>query len=356
MIKVGVIGGGIYGTNLLNAFTQFKDENLCELKALADYNKDVLQKQCNKYPVTGYEDYRKMFEKEDLDAVAIATPDFLHQEIAIEAAEAGLHIFLEKPMDVTVEGCQAIIDTVYKNKVFLEIDFHKRFDPPHAQLAKAVREGKLGQVEYGYAWMEDTIEVPTEWLKNWSAKSSPVWFLGIHLYDLMRWIIDSDPIKVYATGVKTKLPSLGFNTYDSVQAKVEFKNNISIIFDSSWVIPKAFPSIVNQGCRLIGTEGIWEIDSQNRGVETVLNADCRTMVPNFYFIRKEKDFTGKSKYFGYGIDCIRAFINHVNYLAKGGSIKELEGHYASGYDGLQATKIAMAVLKSVNTGKIVEIQ
>jgi len=355
MVKVGIIGGGIYGTNLLKAYNQFQRENLCELKALADTKAKVLQEQCNNYSVTGYNDYRKMFEKEDLDAVAIATPDFLHREIAIEAAEAGLNIFLEKPMDVTVEGCQTIIDAVNKNGVFLEIDFHKRFDPPHVQLAKAVREGKIGEVEYGYSWMEDTIEVPTEWLKSWSAKSSPVWFLGIHFYDLMRWIINSEPIRVYATAIKKKLPSLGFDTYDSIQAKVEFENQISITFDSSWVIPKEFPSIVNQGCRLVGTEGIWEIDSQNRGVETVLNVDHRPMTPNFYFIREEKDFFGKSKYSGYGIDCMRSFIDHVNYLTNGGSIKELEGHYASGYDGLQATKIAVAVLKSVATGKIVEV-
>ena len=171
------------------------------------------------------------------------------------------------------------------------------------------------------------------------------------------YIINQLPVTFhYFDWHRTDACRFSFDTYDSIQAKVEFENQISITFDSSWVIPKEFPSIVNQGCRLVGTEGIWEIDSQNRGVETVLNVDHRPMTPNFYFIREEKDFLGKSEYSGYGIDCMRSFINHVNYLTNGGSIKELEGHYASGYDGLQATKIAVAVLESVATGKIVEIK
>lgn len=355
MIKVGVVGGGIYGTNLLNAFNMFENEGLCKLISLADVNEEVLQGKCEEYKIAGYRDYREMFANENLKAVAIATPDFLHREIAVTAAEAGLNILLEKPMDVTEAGCREIIETADKNNVFLEVDLHKRHDPAHVELARAVRQGKMGELEYGYCWVEDTIEVPVEWLRSWSEKSSPAWFIGIHAYDLMRWLVNREPVRVYATGVKKKLPALGFDTYDSLQAKIEFEDNISVTVDASWVIPRKFPSIINQGLKLVGTEGIWEIDSQNRGVERVLSEENKMVTPNNYFIRNDTNFVGEEKYSGYGIESIRAFIEHLNFLEKGGNPHQLEGQYASGYDGLQATRMSVAIHKSAKTGNIIEL-
>lgn len=355
MKKIAVIGVGRFGTNLLNAFSQLERQNRCRLVAICDINPGTLQEQSAKYQVKGYLDYKEMLDREEIDAVAIATPDPFHREPVLFAAGRKKHIFVEKPMDTTVEGCLEMIAACEKNNVLLQVDFHKRFDPYHRQLAKDVQEGKIGRVEYGYVHMEDRIEVPTRWFPNWAEKSSPVWFLGIHFYDLVRWIIRSDAARVYATGKKWKLKSLGIDTYDSVSAIVEFRNGTTVTFDVSWILPEKFEAIVNQGLRLVGEKGILECDSQDRGTRVCFE-DQGMMTYNLGFLSEGRDKFGRVEYSGYGIESIADFVYNLDYLEKGGCLKDLASSISGlGKDGLEATRIAVAVHQSLKTGKIQEI-
>ncbi|PIP16532.1 MAG: oxidoreductase, partial [bacterium (Candidatus Ratteibacteria) CG23_combo_of_CG06-09_8_20_14_all_48_7] len=138
-----------------------------------------------------------MLAEEELDAVSIATPDFAHRQVALDAIKAKKHVLIEKPLDITVEGCQEIISAAEENRVFLQVDFHKRFDPYHQETERLVRKGVFGEIQYGYVHMEDTIVVPRDWFPGWAPRSSPAWFLGVHFYDLIRWIIKKEPKKVY---------------------------------------------------------------------------------------------------------------------------------------------------------------
>ncbi len=354
-VRVGVIGGGVYGTNLLNSFSELSREGLAELVAIADIDQTKVNEHKENFGIRGYTEYREMLDKEDLDAVAVATPDHLHKDITIEVANAGKHILLQKPMDVTEEGCWAMIEAARKNNILLEVDFHKRFDPAHRKLREAVKSGDLGQIQYGYAWIEDILSVPTDMLKSWSASSSSSWFVGVHYYDLMAWVIGSKPSKVYATGAKGKLIGLGFNTFDSIQAKVEFENGANIVFDSSWIIPNHFPAWNNQGCKLVGTEGIWEIDAQDRGVWFCDRNGLKS--PNYYFLREEKDALGRSIHAGYGADAHREFIIHANLTKEGKPIpKGQTTLFESAEEGVESTRIALAVDESIATGEVIKLK
>mgnify|MGYP001114694088 FL=1 len=354
VVRVAVIGGGKFGTNHLKTFKQLEYMGRAELVALADINPKVLEEQCKAFEVKGYTSYREMLDKEELDAVTVVTPDHLHREIAVHVAETGKHILVEKPLDVTVEGCTEIIEAASGNNLLLQVDFHKRFDPDHVALKKAIEDGKLGNIEYGYAWMEDTIEIPSKWFPGWAPKSSPAWFLGIHYYDLVGWLLSSTATRVYATGIKSKLQKMGVDTYDSIQAKVEFKNGASVFFDTSWILPERFEAVVNQGLRLVGSEGFWEVDAQNRGVEACTNVEgMRTF--NNHFIREERDKLGRAVFKGYGITSIEDFIVNIELLKQGCSIQDLHGKYASGEEGREATRIAVAVHKSVKEQAIVPV-
>jgi len=354
-VRVGVVGGGRFGTNHLRTFRQLEHSGRVKLAALADVSAKVLEEQHKAFGVRGYQKYQEMLSNEDLDAITVVTPDHLHREIAIAAANAGKHILVEKPLDVTVGGCNEIIDSANKNKVLLQVDFHKRFDPDFIELKRAIDSNRLGDIEYGYAWMEDTIEVPSKWFPKWAPNSSPAWFLGIHFYDLVRWLIGSMPKRAYATGIKRKLSSMGVDTYDSIQAKVEFSNGSSFFFDTSWIIPESFPAIVNQGLRVVGSEGIWEVDSQNRGVEACTTSEG-TKTFNTHFIREGKDKFGRNAFYGYGIDSIADFVENIEYLRSGGKVQDLAGRYASGEEGRIATSIAVAVHRSVENGMAVIIE
>ena len=198
--RIGVIGAGTFGINHLRAFRQLGFMGQAQLVALAELNEETLRNRLQEFPLRGYTDYREMLAHEDLDAVSIVTPDHLHCDIAVDCARAGKHVLVEKPLDVTVEGCRAMVDAAREAGVLLQVDFHKRYDPEHEQLQIAARNGDLGDILYGYAHMEDRIEVPVDWFPRWAGKSSPVWFLGVHFFDLVRWILGCNARRVFATG------------------------------------------------------------------------------------------------------------------------------------------------------------
>jgi predicted dehydrogenase len=204
--------------------------------------------------------------------------------------------------------------------------------------------------------MEDRIEVPRDWIPDWASNSSPVWFLGVHMYDLIRWILGSNAVSVYAKGHKEKLVSLGLDTFDSVQAQVSFGNGATVTFDTSWVLPDGFEAIVNQGIRVVGTEGVAEIDSEDRGARLCLSSRGRTETLNPAGLRSERDSRGRSKWSGYVIDSILHFARIVNRIVGGADVDSFAGTYPDGHDGLEATKTAEAVERSVSSGEVVDIE
>ncbi|MBU2495475.1 MAG: Gfo/Idh/MocA family oxidoreductase [Candidatus Omnitrophica bacterium] len=355
MIKIGVIGGGKFGTNHLITLSQLERQGRVKLAALADLSPSILETQTKKFNIKGYQDHREMLRQEELDAVTIATPDFAHRQVALDSIRSGKNVLIEKPLDITVEGCQEIIKAAEENKVFLEVDFHKRYDPYHQETERLVREGALGEIQYGYVHMEDKIVVPRDWFPGWAPRSSPAWFLGVHFYDLIRWILKKEPKTVFATGIKRVLAGLGVDTYDSIQAKVGFEGGTSITFDTSWILPDGFEAVVNQGFRLVGDKGVAEVDSQDRGMRTCLN-QTGMQTHNLGFLQEKRDKWGNATFVGYGIESIADFVDNLEFINKGGDAKNLSGTVtALGADGLAATRMAAAVHESLESGKIINI-
>lgn len=353
--RVGVIGGGIYGTKILKAFSFAAKIGDIELVALADLKEEVVRQQAAAFGIKGYVDYKEMLRKEQLDAVAIVTPDFLHREITLEAAKHGVHVLVQKPLDTSSEGGLDMIRAAREQGIMLFVDFHKRFDPAHMQLKSDIKAGKLGSIQYGYAYMEDKIVVPSVWFKNWAQHSSPAWFLGIHFYDLIYWLLESKPERVYATGLKHKLVGMGIDTYDSIQAKFEFANGAQFSMDASWVLPNSFPSIVNQGIRVIGSDGMTEVDSQDRGVLSAFEDEAASIVSNPYAaLEVEQPFYGVAPQ-GYTFESMLYFTKLIGLLKNGMTLEQLEGAYPNGEEALVSTQMCEAVHESLKTGQIIKL-
>ncbi len=354
--RVAVVGAGRHGQKHLAGFSQCQEECVVELVGVADTDESCLEEARTLYNINTYNDCRAMLDAESPDAVGIATPDHLHKEITVAALDAGAHVLVEKPMDTSAAGCREMVAAAERNGRLLMVDFHKRYDPYHSELATLVKSGEIGAPLYGYSHMEDRIEVPRDWIPGWASNSSPVWFLGVHMYDLMRWILGSNAVTVYARGHKKKLVSLGVDTFDSVQAQVSFANGATVTFDTSWVLPDGFEAIVNQGIRVVGTEGVAEIDSEDRGTRLCLSSRGRTETLNAAGLRSEHDPEGKERWSGYVIDSILHFARIVNRIVGGAQVDSFAGTYPDGHDGLEATKIAEAAEQSVSSGEVVAIE
>ncbi len=356
-IRMAVIGIGVFGISHLRVFQQAERTGRTKLVAACSSGRDPQrdQERAKEFGIPVYTDWRQLLDREELDGVSIVTPDHLHRELAVEAAGRGLHVLVEKPLDVTADGCREIIAACRRSNVFLQVDFHKRYDPYHIALEQKCRDGTLGTVLYGYCHMEDKIVVPRDWFPHWAAASSPAWFLGVHFYDLVRWCLGQNAMRVSATGQKQKLLALGIDTYDAIQAKVDFAGGASVSFDTSWILPDSFEAIVNQSIRLVGTEGFVEVDSQYRGM---LGANTKEGMRTYNeaFMREERDKRGSPLYRGYGYESILDFIDNLEFLREGGSMEELAGRYPSGEDALEVTKIAEAVHESVETGRPIHVE
>jgi len=352
MVKVGVIGLGYWGPKLARNIHELPE---AELAWVCDFSADRLAHVVSLYPgVRATGDYRELLAS-DVDAVVIATPVSTHHALAMEAVRAGKHVLVEKPLEVTVEGGLEMVDAAEQRNLLLQVDFHKRYDPYHIELQRMIADGKLGDPLYGYVHMEDRVEVPRDWFPHWANKSSPIWFLGVHFYDLIRWVMNSDGRSVFARGQKRKLVALGVDTYDSVQAQVEFMNGAVVTFDTSWILPEQFEAIVNQGLRLVGTEGMIEVDSQDRGARSCF-ARMGMQTHNLGFLRETTDRSHASTWLGYGIESIADFGENVAFLLAGGKLEQLAGRYPTGRDGLAVTKIACAVDQSLRSGAVVSIE
>jgi predicted dehydrogenase len=354
--RIGIVGGGIFGQWHLKAFTQLRNEGKVELAALADLKEEARIKTSKYYGVTTYADFREMIDKEKLDAITVVTPDHLHADIVVAGLEMGCHVLCEKPMATTMDDCRRILAASKKkpDKIFM-VDFHKRLDMYHVELERAVREGQLGKIHYGYAYMEDRIEVSRDWFKAWPAGSSPYWFIGVHFVDLIRWVIKSNGVKVFATGRREKLKSLGNDFWDDISSLIVFENGATFAVDAGWILPDGFEAIVNQGIRVIGSEGIFEVDSQDRGAGACLKGKTQQSY-NLGVYSENLSPDGKILYGGYGIQSIMEFAYHLNYVLNGSDIAKLKGMYADAADGLEVSKICVGVHKSAEAGgKVIEL-
>ena len=144
MLKVGLVGLGFMGSSHLGIYKRLMDEGfpiklvaICDVDeskktgALTKGNIDVSDKSIDFSQFNFYTDMEEMIEKEELDYVDLCLPTFIHAPYAVKAMEKGLHVFCEKPMAISTEACQEMIDARNKYDRFLMIGQTLRFFPSY---------------------------------------------------------------------------------------------------------------------------------------------------------------------------------------------------------------------------------
>ncbi len=352
VVRVGVIGAGVWGAHHMNAARQLEEVGLVKLVSMAASSQGTVDRVTSEYNISGYTDYREMIQKENLDTVTIVTPDHLHREMTIYAIKHGLHVLVEKPMDVSVEGCKEMIEAAENSGVLLEVDFHKRFDPYVLRMKQLIKQGRIGDPQYAYAYMEDRIDIPAG--TKWASESSPFWFLGTHKVDLLRFVLGDEVESVFARGHEGKLKGMGIDTLDSTVVMIEFSRGTTATINVCWILPESFETPVNQGIRIIGTEGALEVDTQDRGFR--LWGEKKPETHNLFAHFALQTARGRKIESGYYVDGVLDFFQNVHFLKKGGSLSDMDWEaIPSGFDGLKATEIAFAVEESLKKGEIIRL-
>jgi predicted dehydrogenase len=141
-VGIGVIGAGGMGTSHARAIGTL---SRARVTAVSDSDEARGRKLADELGVPWFGDYTQMLRDERVDAVAIASPPFLHKEMAVAAAQAGKHVFCEKPMAVTVADCEAIIAAAERAGVKLMVGQVLRFLSPFSKVRELVQEGTIGK-------------------------------------------------------------------------------------------------------------------------------------------------------------------------------------------------------------------
>lgn len=211
-IRAAVVGAGIYGKHHMNAYRHNPDTVLV---AICDTDTERCDDLAMSYGIMGYTRLDVLLQEEAIDVVSVATPDPYHTESILTALRYGKHVLAEKPLATSVRECELIVELAQQRGLLVGVDFHKRWDPAVMRIKAELEKPETGHILRGHISMDDVITVPTAWL-NWAGASSPVWFLGSHCFDLVRYLSGQEVVSVYAVGQKQLLDVWGLDTHDSV--------------------------------------------------------------------------------------------------------------------------------------------
>lgn len=252
-LGVGIIGAGIMGHHHAGAFAC---DPRAQLRGVASLPLAGARELAERHGAPFFtDDYRKLLQRPDIDLVTIATPDHLHREICVAAAQAGKHFMVEKPLSTNLADGDAIIAAVKTSGVKAMVCFNHRWIMSYARARQAIEEGRIGRPVLAYARKNDRIYVPTKML-SWAAETTPAWFLSSHDIDLVLWFMEARAVEVYATAVWGVLRGRGIDTPDAVQAQVRFDGGRVATFEACWIYPDTYPSMTDSFIEVIGEKGV----------------------------------------------------------------------------------------------------
>jgi len=191
MLRVGVIGYGYWGPNLVRNFAEVPCSHVV---AVSDLRLDRLALAQSRYPAIGTTtDYRDLLADARIDAIAIATPVSTHFELAMQALQAGKHVLVEKPLSATSEQAVRLIEEADQRNRVLMVDHTFVYTGAVRKIRELVASNGLGDIYY-----YDSVRVN---LGLFQHDVNVIWDLAVHDLSIMDYALPSQPCAVSATGI-----------------------------------------------------------------------------------------------------------------------------------------------------------
>lgn len=214
-----------------------------------------------------YTDYRKALERNDVHLVDICLPHCLHSEVSINAAEAGKHILIEKPMATSLNEADAMIEAARRNGVKLMVNQNKRFQTRHQRIKGILDEGLIGKMilakSFYPQFIYDYLKAERGWMASKKQGGGALMTLGIHNVDLLRWFV-GDVIRVSAMLSRSKFWPKGGGE-DTGIILMEFENGaigeVTISFSLKNPFVRVDPNVMP--LMLFGEIGSVQLDFDN---------------------------------------------------------------------------------------------
>ncbi len=273
-IRLGIVGCGGRGNWIANLFNQ---NGNYEIAAAADYFKDRVDNVAGRFNVpeskrfTGLLCERKLLEARGVDAVAIITPPYFHPEEAAQAIDAGVHVYLAKPVAVDVPGCLSIEESGKKatdKKLCFLVDFQTRANEFFIEAIKRVHGGDIGEYCFGESsyitgrlGKQAEPGTPEARLRNWvfdkALSGDIITEQNIHTLDVASWIMNAAPVYASGTGGRKERTDVG-DCWDHFACVFVYPNNVGVAFVSKQY--KDFGGQSGIRNRMFGTKGTLETE------------------------------------------------------------------------------------------------
>jgi predicted dehydrogenase len=209
------------------------------------------------------DDFGQLCASDRVDAVVITTPDHLHGDVMVAAAGGGKHFLVEKPFTTSTAHADRAVRAVRSSGVVAMCLYNHRWVPAYAQAKELMAE--LGEPVLAYARKDDTIMVPTEML-TWADETTCAWFLSSHDIDLVSWLFDDRVVSVTAVAREGLLTFRGIDTPDAIQIQARYSRGAIATFESAWIYPNTFPTVVDSYVAVIGERGTIQLDRQRENI------------------------------------------------------------------------------------------
>lgn len=341
-MRYAVIGCGRISPNHLVA-AQKTD---LEIVAICDLREDAMIDKIKKFELTDktkmYKDYIEMLENERPELVAIATESGKHAQIAVDCINHGCNVIIEKPIALSLEDADKIIEAGKRNNVKVCACHQNRFNKSIQMIRSALEKGRFGKLLHGTAhirWSRDHEYYDrASWRGTWEQDGGALMNQCIHDIDLLRWMMGDDIVRVF--GMTDRLKHDYIEAEDLGIALIEFANGAYGIIEGTTNI---YPKNLEETMYIFGEKGTvkaggdavnlleeWNFSDYMDEPEKV-KKECSELPPNVYGF-------GHTKLYKDVID----------------AIEKDRAPYVDGEAGRRALELVLAIYKSAATGEVVE--
>jgi predicted dehydrogenase len=265
-INVGIIGTGWCGGIRAESCA---DNPLIDQLHIAEIDAKRLDEVARATgPATATTEYRRLVEHDDIDAIIIsATPETTHYPMAKESLLAGKHVFLEKPIALTLDEADELIAIARRNKLKFTIGYSQRFSPKYAYVKKCIEDGTIGEPVSALVSRHITRSLGKKITGR--IKLSPASMEATHDLDFVLWCLaPARPIRVYAQAVE-KVMIKEVNASDCMWITVTMDNGVAFVVGAGWILPPGYPNFSTTWIEMVGSEGALLVDDSHKDV--VLN-------------------------------------------------------------------------------------
>lgn len=327
MLKIGVIGYGYWGPNLVRNFVENPD---AQVTMVADMNAAQQQRVNGRYPAIDFTtDVNALISSPNVDAVVIATPVHTHFSLALAALQAGKHVLVEKPMASSTIEAQQLIEEAEKRNLVLMVDHTFVYTGAVRKMAELVQSGELGDVYY-----YDSTRVN---LGLFQHDVNVVWDLAVHDLSIIEYVLNKEPRAVSATGmshVEGEPENIAFLT-------IYYDDNLIAHVNVNWLAPVKIRRTLLGGSKKMvvydALEPIETIKVYDKGIEVETTEDIYKTLIGY---RTGDMYSPKLE----SIEALQMEARHFIDCINNGTTPETDGAA-----GLRVVKILEAASQSIAT-------